>query len=159
MTPSIFCKLIAYFEANEYDFFVDNSYVKRYVPANHIFWIVPSHPRLFFAVLLTQSRLTFRVFTANIPSELYLQIIEYFVNPQNQAWLEGCATPECDFFFIYLKTILIFIWLVNFQTSSAHCLYSLDPASMVRYFFQLLQLHKRWTLFSKKSQKVDHVLT
>ena len=37
MTPSIFCKLTAYLEANEYDVFVDNSYVKRFVPANHIF--------------------------------------------------------------------------------------------------------------------------
>ena len=43
-------------------------------------------------------------------------------NPQNQAWLEVCVTPESLFFLM----IFTFQWFINFQTSPVHFLYVLD---------------------------------
>ena len=57
------------------------------------------------------------------------------LNPQNQAWLEGCVTPDVFvLFLIYLKTISMFPWFYfsNFIRSLFLCVRSSD---LMFYFF------------------------
>ena len=68
-------------------------------------------------------------------------------NPQNQAWLEVCVTPESLFFLM----IFTFQWFINFQTSPVHFLYVLD----LDFFFTTINDKLIWEQNPEQTRVLD----
>ena len=68
---------------------------------------------------------------------IYDRRININSNPQNQAWLEVCVTPESNFVFIYLFMYLFIIYWKRFLCSS--CLFVIKLSLYIvymRYIFE-----------------------
>ena len=84
----------------------------------------------------------------------------YFVNPQNQAWLEVCVTPESNFFilFLFLFENDFYVPVVNYFSNVTWTLFICVRSSDMCYFFLLLQLKKRKNSFFLKKRRWKSIM-
>ena len=63
------------------------------------------------------------------------------------------SLPKLNFFILfYLKTLFMFQWFNNIQTSPVHCLYALDLRLRCAFFFVHLNIKKKKNSFFLKKQ-------